>query len=98
MPYILQFRPHARELIGNSYSWYEEQQAGLGEEFLDELTICFDSIKANPLMWAKLNRHFRQAVVKRFPFVVTFTVKGNEITVYSVFHTSRHPKGKTGGL
>ena len=35
MNYALVFRPEVREELNEGYSWYEGQQEGLGDEFLD---------------------------------------------------------------
>ncbi|MEG4811415.1 hypothetical protein QUA82_27250 [Microcoleus sp. F8-D3] len=40
MNYALVFRPEVREEVDEAYSWYESQQLGLGDDFLD----CVDEI------------------------------------------------------
>lgn len=39
MNYALVFRPEVREELNEAYSWYESQQPGLGDEFLDTIAI-----------------------------------------------------------
>lgn len=73
----------------------EEIQINLGEEFLSELDTFLGVIKKSPAAFAKTGvDDFRQAVLKRFPYVIVFEVHGKEILVYSVFHTSRNPEAK----
>jgi len=38
MNYVLVFCPQVRDELDEAYNWYENQQSGLGEEFLD----CID--------------------------------------------------------
>ena len=38
MNYVLVFRSQVRDELDEAYNWYENQQSGLGEEFLD----CID--------------------------------------------------------
>jgi hypothetical protein len=40
MNYAIVFRPEVREELDEAYSWYENQQTGLGEDFLD----CVDDL------------------------------------------------------
>lgn len=38
MNYALVFRPNVRDELDEAYRWYESQQRGLGDDFLD----CID--------------------------------------------------------
>ncbi|UUO16458.1 MULTISPECIES: hypothetical protein [Aphanizomenonaceae] len=40
MNYVLVFRPEVREELNDAYNWYQSQQTGLGDEFLD----CVDNM------------------------------------------------------
>jgi hypothetical protein len=35
MNYVLVFLPEVREELDDAYNWYQSQQTGLGDEFLD---------------------------------------------------------------
>ena len=43
MNYALVFRPKVRDELDEAYRWYERQQQGLGDEFLD----CIDLMLRN---------------------------------------------------
>lgn len=77
-----------------AYQWYNEQQQGLGESFLDELEGCYDKIEVWPASYAKIKKNFRQVILKTFPYVVVFEIIKDDVVVYAVFHTSRNPKKK----
>lgn len=40
MKYALVFRPEVRDDLSDVYRWYETQQSGLGDEFID----CVDEL------------------------------------------------------
>ena len=83
----------ARETI-ESYLWYEARVEGLGESFLGELDKCYSAVLQNPEAFQKQYKSFRQANIRRFPFVMTFEIENDDVVVYSVFHTSRNPRKK----
>lgn len=48
MPYTLIIKEEAKLDLSTSYAYYEEQQEGLGERFLDEEQKRFDNLVAHP--------------------------------------------------
>jgi hypothetical protein len=45
-------RPQAEDDIIEAAAWYENQRAGLGDEFIEELIAVFDALKINSLLTA----------------------------------------------
>ena len=45
-----------------------------------------------PEMYAVVHENYRQVLVRRFPYTVSYEYTSNTVTVYSVFHTSRDPQ------
>ena len=74
-----------------AYAWYEQQECGLGEEFLRCVDACIQSIRRNPSMYIA-HDNYRRAVLRRFPYLVFYELVDNTIIVYSVFHCSQDPK------
>ncbi|HEY8783075.1 MAG TPA: hypothetical protein VIM16_15725 [Mucilaginibacter sp.] len=64
--YTLIIKPRAIEMAKDAYDWYEEQQAGLGDLFLFELERCYDKLEAWPTSYAKINKNFRQIILRTF--------------------------------
>jgi len=93
MKYDLIIKEEANEDVISAFLWYEEQQEGLGDKFL----LCLDEycsvITENPYIFQAKYNTLRQAILKRFPYVIIYEVEENALVVYAVFHTSRHPKG-----
>lgn len=55
---------------------------------------AFAFIVRSPHGPLKINTHFRQIPLKKFPYLVVYTVVGNEVVVARVFHMRRDPRTK----
>lgn len=77
-----------------AYDWYEEQRPGLGGEFLKESDWMYSKLSSHPEYFGRIKKNFRQAALKRFPFVIIYEIIKSEVVVFAVFHTSRNPKFK----
>tara|TARA_R110002072_G_scaffold138552_8_gene281787 strand:- start:1016 stop:1327 length:312 start_codon:yes stop_codon:yes gene_type:complete len=76
--------------------WYEEQQAGLGFKFLDDVEQILGFLEDRPTVFQKKQGEIREAPLKKFPFVVLYRIEEPDtITVFAFFHTSKNPKRKT---
>jgi plasmid stabilization system protein ParE len=92
--YSLVIKEEAVAEIEDSYYYYEEQLPGLGELFKKFLDKTFNSIRKNPHGFNEISQNRRQAVIKKFPFVIIYEIFENTIVVFAVFHTSRNPEQK----
>lgn len=77
-----------------AYEFYESRRKNLGERFLDELENCYKSIVLNYTTYKVVHKIYRQAVVKKFPFVVLYSVDEKDIIITAVFSTSKNPSEK----
>ncbi len=89
--YRLVSEPHADLDIEATSHWYENEQSGLGLDFLDELRVTYDRIVKGPLKYQEHRSSIRRALVRRFPYAVYFAVEGDVIVVLAVLHASRDP-------
>ena len=92
MAYRLTVSDRATREIGEAFEWYQEQQPGLGVEFLDALDVQFQSIIRSPELYAQTQRGIRRALLARFPYGVFYAAKGEIISVLAVVLTSRSPR------
>ena len=86
--------PEAETEAAQAAMWYENKQTGLGNEFLDELEATFQTIESNPVgqpLLESTDPPFRRTMLKRFPYLVIFTVRDEEILVVAVAHARRKP-------
>ncbi len=72
-------------------SWYERQRKGLGLDFLDCIEAALVSIAESPHIYRIYHSHFRGCTIKRFPFIIYYTIEGDEIIVHSVFNSRQDP-------
>ena len=49
-------RPEAETDIGDAATWYEEQKAGLGGEFVEAVFHAIDALSVNPLLTSRRHR------------------------------------------
>ena len=89
--YRLVSEPQADLDIEATFHWYENEQSGLGFEFLGELRATYDRNVEGPLKYQELRSGIRRALVRRFPYAVYFAVEGDVIVVLAVLHASRDP-------
>ncbi|MFA6923950.1 MAG: type II toxin-antitoxin system RelE/ParE family toxin [Bacteroidales bacterium] len=91
--YKLKFEKEARADLTNSIKWYNEQKEGLGKYFFNEVNIFLDFIKSHPDACEQKHRNARFLPLKRFPFVIIYTVDDSLkiINIVAVFNTYRNP-------
>lgn len=77
--------------IMEGYLWYEEQESGLGEKFLNEIDQAFVKIVNHPTFFHFEKKGLRCYVLKQFPYKVLYLLDDELIKIMSVFHHSRNP-------
>lgn len=92
MKYVLVFRREVRDDLSDAYDWYESQQAGLGDEFIDCVDDLLNQIGMMPESYAIVYLDIRRAVIKRFPYAVYYRVISSRVVVTAIFHGRRDPK------
>ncbi|MEG4349312.1 type II toxin-antitoxin system RelE/ParE family toxin [Microcoleus sp. LAD1_D3] len=85
MNYALVFRPELREEVDEAYTWYESQQLGLGDEFLDCIDEMLDRICQMPESYPVVYRDVRRSVVRRFPYAVYYRIVSSRVIVTAIF-------------
>jgi plasmid stabilization system protein ParE len=86
MSFVLIFRPEVREELDEAYHWYETQQAGLGDNFLDCIDEMLNRIRQMPELYAIVHRDVRRAVVRRFPYAIYYRIVFDRVIVLAVLH------------
>jgi hypothetical protein len=77
--------------ILKAFEYYEAAQKDLGDYFLASLEDCIISIDSNPEIYKNIYKTYRQAKVKRFPFIIIFRLNEDEIIIENVFNTYQNP-------
>lgn len=90
MRYKIILQDEAISDIREAHHWYEEQLAGLGDRFIDEIDDCFYRISENPQYYGFLTDKFRRISIKHFPFRIVYETSEDSIIIISVDHTSEN--------
>jgi len=84
-------RPEAEQDLQEAASWYENQLAGLGNEFLDEIMITLERVAELPSLYPAIHRNTQRALTHRFPFGIYYRIEGDQVIVVAVMHASQNP-------
>lgn len=71
--------------------FYEQQEHGLGEYFLDSLFADIDSLALYAGIHVLFFKHYYRLLAKRFPFAVYYKIDGHTVLVYAVLDCRRNP-------
>lgn len=85
------FHPEVRLDIVESYSFYESQSQGLGDDFVVELEQAYQAIVDLPETWPLFAKGFRRYFLSRFPFAIIYKQEKSNIYVVAIMHQSRKP-------
>ncbi len=96
MPYKLIIKEEARLDAESAYIYYEEQQAGLGDRFLDAIQKRFSEIAEHPHYYSYIDKKqlLRDVAIPQFPYVVVFAIAESEVRVYAIHNTHKRPDGR----
>ena len=92
MNYVLVFRVEARNELDDAYSWYESQQLGLGDDFLEQVEETLTRICQMPEAYPAVYRDVRRSTVRRFPYTIYYRIVSSRVIITAVFHGRRDPK------
>lgn len=86
------FLPRAIDDARLAYQWYEENEVGLGGQFLLALSDALTFVASNPSTPRLVFRNYRRVLLRKFPYAVFYRDDLAAIHVFSVFHCSQDPK------
>ena len=94
MKYELEIKEEANQDIIEAYLYYEEKQEGLGERFLENLRLYIERVSNYPEHYAIKRPPYREAFIKKFPYLIVYEFIEEKVIVYSVFNTWQDPNKK----
>ena len=98
MPFTVIVKEEAHQDTIEAYNYYEEKSAGLGEMFLEALQQRYRELSEAPTFYSFINEDqmkvLRDVKLEKFPFVVVYEIIENEVVVYAVHNTYKHPGNK----
>jgi len=96
MNYPVKILPEALKDLEEALVFYESVSIKVKDKFLNELDKLIKLIADFPEIFPAKRKHYREALMKKFPFVIIYTFDGTQVTVYAVFHVRRAPESKPG--
>jgi len=93
MPYTILVTPTAAEDIAVAIEYYNAVATDLGYRFADLVAEYFNRIAELPTASAVRYRNVRCKPMKRFPFLITFTIDetAHAVNILRVFNTYQEP-------
>ncbi len=77
------------------YAFYERQQAGVGDYFLDSLFADIDGLTLFAGIHPKPDGRLHRTLAKRFPFAIYYDVQEDIATVVAVLDCRQNPASIT---
>jgi hypothetical protein len=75
--------------LTDGFQFYEAQQAGLGDYFLNSLYSDIESLQLYVGIHRKAYKDYHRLLSKRFPFAVFYKISGGSVFVYAVVDCRR---------
>jgi plasmid stabilization system protein ParE len=89
LPVVL--RPEAEQDLLTAHEWYEEQRAGLGDDFTDQVAAVLERVAEMPEMFSIIWKDVRTCRPRRFPYVIYYRALADRVEVFAVLRGSRQP-------
>ncbi len=92
--YKIQIDVEALQDIEEIIDWYNYKQDGLGIRFWIQLNSQISNLGLTPFNFSIRYNNVRCMLIKKFPFLVHYTINESEkiVEIFAIFHTSRNPK------
>ncbi len=89
----LRIAPEAASELRAAKQWYELRQRGLGLELVAAIRATMARVRTTPMQFPLVPRStdVRRAVVDRFPYVIIFLVREDDVHVLAVAHQRQRP-------
>ena len=89
---MVRFLALAQKELDDAVGWYNEQTAGLGLEFLDEIDRAVRRTVSFPMSCPEIDLGMRRCLLARFPYGLIYGVNQDTIIVVAVAHLHRNPR------
>ena len=92
--YKIQIDIEALQNIQDATDWYNLQRHGLGGRFQKQVKAQINGLTKNAFAFGVRYSTVRSMLIKKFPFLVHFTIEqtANTVKIFAVLHTSRNPE------
>lgn len=79
------------EEVGDAVLYYDSLQKDLGNKLYDDFESTLLSIEKSPLLFQRVHKNYRHAMLYRFPYLVIFRVFETKILINRFIHAKKQP-------
>jgi toxin ParE1/3/4 len=84
--------PQAKAELNHAVGYYEYRIPGLGLAFLTKVEHAIQKIQQSPQTWPRhLEPQFRKYTLERFPYLIFYMERLEDIWIVAIAHAKRHP-------
>jgi toxin ParE1/3/4 len=84
--------PQAKTELDHAIGYYESKMTGLGLDFHAKVEQAIQKIQHDPQMWPRhLDPRFRKYVLERFPYLILYLERPDDIWIMAIAHAKRRP-------
>ena len=88
MAKVVRYHPSFASDVIEAAGWYDDRSSGLGQAFADLVADATARAISSPEQFAADEDGLRFVPVHRFPYVVLFDCRGDQLLLLGVFHTA----------
>lgn len=88
----IEFLAVAEQELEEAVDYYNQQKAGLGDDFAKEVKRALERILQFPHAWTPLSKRARRCRTQKFPYGVIYQIRSDKILIVAVMHFHRDPK------
>ncbi len=90
------FDPIAADEYEGAFNWYEQKSLIVADNFIIAVQEAMAAVCTNPHRYRNTYRKLRERTIKKYPYNLIYFIdeKRQLITIISLYHHKRDPKGK----
>lgn len=83
--------PSAKAEMAKATKWYAKQSAEAARSFVAEVERSLGIILVAPNLWEEYLSGTRRFLVRRFPYLIVYSVVDDTLNIWAVSHARRKP-------
>ncbi len=92
------YLPDAEDDVAKAHAYYQSQQVGVGDQFVEAVGDHVDRIRSNPLLYGLVRRDIRATPMHGFPYVIYYKDRGGDVLIIAIQHGHRSSRAWRGRI
>ncbi len=89
--YEIEFHPEAIREVRETIEWYRQRSNEVATDFRTLVKSAEELVQRSPESWAVYLLETRGFRFQKFPFVLVYVIRGQQIFIVALAHTKRKP-------